>query len=728
MEEADRVAPTIRFGVFEVDIRSGELRRSGVRVKIQEQPFKVLASLLEHPGEVVTREELRHRIWPNESFGDFDHAVNVAVGKLRTALGDSAEIPRIIETLHRRGYRLILPITTENPATQPLTTPVTLVSAADESKRATSLAPRVGAVPAGTPVASAHGKWMPVLAIITTMAIAIGFTVRQWSSRSRVPNLQTAEITKLTDSGTAAYVSISPDGRYVVYALREGEKLGLWVRQVATRSDVQILAPEAVDFQGLSFSSDGNYIYFVRSDKNNLYYKSLYSMPVLGGPARLLIKDVDSAASFSANGRQFVFTRGTPSRNVLEVLVANADGSGEHVLASFASGGPEYTPGATWSPDGRTIAVTVMLLGEQVRWVLYTVSVANGSSRELYSSRNFIGRPAWLSGEDLLLIPLGDPFSKRPGSQLWTISNPQGEARRFTNDLSDYGLQIDLTRDGRILAATVTTALSNIWVAPAADPSTARQITFGESAMFDVAENADGKIMSQSPDGKLWIMNADGTQRAIFADNRNSFWLRPCGHYAIFASFENGQLELRRVDADGSNPTKLVSGDLSFPTCSPDGKFVYYLNNAHPEKVWRIAAAGGTPIAISDVLGEATVDHLTISPDGRFLAYLYGLVTPPAIKLAVIPTNGGPPLHIYGVPGGIFCTRWSPRGTGLQYLITRNGVTNIWEQSLTGGEPKQVTKFTSGTTFDFDWSPDNKRLLLTRGRISSDVVLFSNFR
>ena len=102
---------------------------------------------------------------------------------------------------------------------------------------------------------------MPVLAIIT-MAVAMGFAVRQWS-RSRVPNLQTAEITKLTDSGTAAYVAISPDGRYVVYALREGGKLGLWVRQVATRSDVQILAPDAVDFQGLSFSPDGNYIYFV---------------------------------------------------------------------------------------------------------------------------------------------------------------------------------------------------------------------------------------------------------------------------------------------------------------------------------------------------------------------------------------------------------------------------------------------------------------------------------
>lgn len=109
---------TIRFGVFEVDLRSGELRKAGFRIKLQEQPFKVLASLLEHPGEVVTREELRRRIWPEEEFGDFDHAVNVAVAKLRTALGDSAEVPRIIETLHRRGYRLIGSVTATNDAGQ----------------------------------------------------------------------------------------------------------------------------------------------------------------------------------------------------------------------------------------------------------------------------------------------------------------------------------------------------------------------------------------------------------------------------------------------------------------------------------------------------------------------------------------------------------------------------------------------------------------------------------
>jgi DNA-binding winged helix-turn-helix (wHTH) protein len=114
MGDKEHLVALIRFGVFEVDARSGEVRKAGVRIKLQDQPFKVLLTLLDHPGEVITREDLRARIWPNESFGDFDHAMNVAIAKLRTALGDSADTPRYVETLHRRGYRFIFPVVPVN--------------------------------------------------------------------------------------------------------------------------------------------------------------------------------------------------------------------------------------------------------------------------------------------------------------------------------------------------------------------------------------------------------------------------------------------------------------------------------------------------------------------------------------------------------------------------------------------------------------------------------------
>jgi DNA-binding winged helix-turn-helix (wHTH) protein/Tol biopolymer transport system component len=697
MDNAKPAASILRFGVFEVDLRSGELRKSGIRIKLQEQPFKVLAVLLTNPGQVVTREELRRQIWPNESFGDFDHAVNVAVVKLRAALADSAESPRLIETLHRRGYRFICPVTTDG-----------LKEAGKKSSVRSPIARR--------------WKGMIVISAVAIAGVVSGFY--RWSSKKPSPNLATMEITRLTDSGTASYVAISPDGRYVVYALRDGEKLGLWVRQVATASAAQILPPAPVDFQGLSFSPDGNYVYIVRSDENNLYFKSLYSMPVLGGPARLLIKDVDCAPSFSPDGREFVFTRASPTRRVTEVLIANDDGSDERVLTSFADTDPSYNPGATWSPDGRTIAVPVMFVGRQVRWVLYTISIAAVGPRELYSSHGYIGRPVWLPRGDKLIVPLEDPLSSR--TQLWTVSNPQGTVSRLTNDLSDYDLRIDLTADGKTLAGTVTTQLSNVWVASSNALSEAQQITSGETPMVDVAEIADGKIMSLSPDGKLWTMNKDGTERAFLPQIHNPLAFKPCGRQVVFVAFLDGQFVLQRVETDGTQITKLFSGDLWAPTCSPDGSHVYYINFVAPEKIWRMPATGGAAEVISDVVGEGSIDRLSVSPDGKFLAYLYQTASPPTWDLAVISTLGGPPMHRYLVPGGSSRPRWSVDGTSLQYLLTRHGVTNLWEQPLDGDSPKQSTRFPSDMIFDFNWSTDGKRLLMTRGSLNSDVILIRN--
>src|SRR4029077_13993956 len=133
------------------------------------------------------------------------------------------------------------------------------------------------------------------------------------------------------------------------------------------------------------YSPDGNYIYYAQSSKAIASYNFLYRVPVLGGPVRLLGKYADTPVSFSPDGLEFTFTQGLAERNILEVRIANADGSGDRLLASIPDGAGDFQPGPVWSPDGKTIAVTVMLRGEKVRWVLATVLVADGSVRSLYS-------------------------------------------------------------------------------------------------------------------------------------------------------------------------------------------------------------------------------------------------------------------------------------------------------------------------------------------------------
>src|SRR6202046_5149167 len=117
--EPPRHMSVLQFGTYEDSLQSGEVRRAGLRIRVQQQPMKLLEILLEHPGEVVTREQLRSRVWPNESFGDFDQALNIAIGKLRSALGDSAENPRFIETLPKRGYRFIADVSVLDTGARP---------------------------------------------------------------------------------------------------------------------------------------------------------------------------------------------------------------------------------------------------------------------------------------------------------------------------------------------------------------------------------------------------------------------------------------------------------------------------------------------------------------------------------------------------------------------------------------------------------------------------------
>jgi len=205
-------------------------------------------------------------------------------------------------------------------------------------------------------------------------------------------------------------------------------------------------------------------------------------------------------------------------------------------------------------------------------------------------------------------------------------------------------------------------------------------------------------------------------------------WLATCGSWTFFTSFEANTVTLSRLNGDGAHLLKLFSGDLAYQGCSPDGKFVYYVNRHRPQKLWKISAEGGPPLEVGPGMGEGVTGWLDISPDGKLVSYTFDQYNPPGWKLAVIPARGGSALHRFDVPGGTTHVRWSPTGTGLQYLVTQDGATNIWEQPLARGKPKELTKFTSQQIFDFKWSSNHQKLFLTRGDVTSDVVLLNNLR
>jgi DNA-binding winged helix-turn-helix (wHTH) protein/Tol biopolymer transport system component len=704
MENAGRVGSKIRFGVFELDPGSGELRKSGMRIRLQDQPFKVLCILLERPGEVVTRDELRSRIWPGDSFGDFDHAVNVAIAKLRQALGDSPGAPRFVETLPRRGYRFLASVL-----------PAESVSTRDRylptSKRRLPLVIMLGVV-------------------MVLLTAAAGLVLRKWFSHATGPDFQGMSIKRLTQVGdVGSPVAISSDGSYVAYVRfnSSGKTSIPRLMQIATGTEMPIPEAEGPLILGLTFSPDGNYLYVMRNDQVDPITHRLFRIPTLGTHLEHLLDSVDTPVSFSPDGQKFVYTRDVPKLGAIELRIASADGGNDHLLAIINGTSEVYARGgAAWSPDGRTICVPVEYTHAEKRWIMEAVSVADGNLHKLFSSHSFIGRPVWQPDGKSLIVGIQDAAHLM---QLWTVSFPEGELRRLTNGLTDYGYRPDATRDGKTVATVATmTQDSHLWSVSRSNPSKARLIN-SNPQISEFANSPDGRIFAIAFDGTPLVMNVDGSHPAAFTKTHDAYGIRVCGEFLVFLSMGATGDQLVRVNRDGSNPTRLATGALSSLDCSSDGNFVYYLDTTQPAKISRVAITGGTPAEVARILGQDTFGLISVSPDGRFLAYCYDeIVGQPVARLAVIPTSGGPPVKSFQRAVGLL--RWSPDSKNLDYVDDPSGSCNIWEQPLTGESAKQLTNFTSASAeciTSFDWSANGSDLLLLRAKSISDVTLISNF-
>jgi len=680
-------------------------------------------TLLAQPGQLVTREELYSKVWPNGTYVDFDEGLNTGIKKLRYALGDSAEAPLYIETVTRRGYRFLAPVSIVEPA--PPTNGSGPVAVADGTFPVEAQPP----LGTDTPVASQSRRkqFLSIAAVCLFVLSAIWWMERGRKLFSRASVSPEMEIRMLTHTGHAELAAISPDGLYVAYAPRVGENVSLRMRQVVSGGDVEILAPEDVEFVGLTFSPDGNYLYFIRSDKNDPGYKYLFVAPALGGPARKLITDIDSPISFSPDGRQFVFTRGIPTKNQTEVRIANVDATSDHLVTTLTGTAADYQPGATWSPDGRSIAVAILHVGKRIDSALDLVS-PDGGQREIYSIEGYVGRPMWHRSGNKLFLTLYKQQDRR--GQLWSISLPSGFAERITNDLTDYDTNLDLTRDGTTAVSVESVLESGLWIASGSYWSHLDQVNVGEAPLLDVLQGKNGSLIGITP-GELWSSKSDGSSRTVLT-KLNVNHLSECGKYLLAEVYHSGIRQLMRLDADGTHATILVTASPLSPACSPDARFVFYADLNPPQRIMRVSIEGGIPAEVARIPGDGIAGSLAVSHDGNFVAFPFEQFTPvPRLQLALLSVSKGAVTKSLKVPGRIYGNAeiiWSPNDSALQYAVATKGVTNLWEQPVAGGKPKQLTRFNSDEIFRFNWTQDHKKLLLARGSIRRDVVLISNFK
>lgn len=569
-----------------------------------------------------------------------------------------------------------------------------------------------------------------IIVIFVVIVAALGYGIYKFANQ-RVPAVSSPanNMTRLTSTSKVFAGTISPDGKQVVYGVEDAGQQSIWIRQVATSSNVQIVPPAEARYANFNFTRDGRYLYFNKREKNGP--DSLYEMPAFGGMARKIIENVSSRVALSPDGNSIAFIRGGPWEDENSLILANSEGGGERVVATRK--GPDNFAGTiTWKPDGKSITCVA---GEHAK-KLIEISLDGGAEKPVATPKWFaIATIEWLRDGNGLIVVAKEEMRSSPW-QIWYLSYPSGEARKITNDFSNYA-NLSVTADESALVVIKRETTSHIWLAPHGDASRAKQLTTGmgrEDGSPAVNWTPGGRIIydSTASGGRhIWIMNNDGSdQRQLTYGDYDDQGGRVShdGRYIVFTSNRTGTYHVYRMDIDGNNLKQLTNGPGEIgPSFSPDGLWV--ICNSQNYRSWKVPVDGGGLVQLTNDSWASGM-----SPDGKLVAYVRPSKAGPVHwKISITPFEGGPSLKTFDVTSDSRPTaRWTPDGAVIIYNLSHggvlSGVTNLWSQSIEGGPAEQLTNFNSGTFFAFDWSPDGKQLAYGRGFVSSDVVLISNFR
>lgn len=574
-------------------------------------------------------------------------------------------------------------------------------------------------------------RWIFVAgtAVVLMAAAAIaGYLASQRAPRSPHP-FERFNVRKLTTEGNVAASAISPDGTYVVYAVREPDGQALRLRQLATGADTVISQAQRIAYIGLLFSPDGQYIYYVAAPDISqrpgvsLWGRraNVYRLPALGGAPTQLIEDVRGMVSLSPDAKRLAFTR-VEKGGETALVAANVDGRDAKVLATRPGSRGFFESAPAWSPDGRHIAAAFW-----EEWASITILPADGGAETvlpLNAVWGAIQEMTWAPDGSGIFVTAADQSSTW-SFQVWFVAYPGGAAQRVTADARNYA-GVSLARDGRSLLVRDSEWLAQTWVGTLGSAARMAPVGSPGDGFGGLAWTPDGRIVFGTREWDLGVLDADGANRRTLTveehNNRGPTVSRD-GRYIFFRSWRQRDYGLWRMNRDGGDVRGVArTSDAERPDISPDGKWVFFVygGSAAPE-IWRVNSEGGEPERVA--AGMSAVD---VAPDGRTIAGP-GRTPDGRPNLVVAAVEGGGPLRTLDVPreiNDITCARWSPDGQSLLFAATVKGVGNIWRQPRAGGAPARVTDFPSDYIPAFDISADG-RIAVVRGRTNANMLLLS---
>lgn len=563
------------------------------------------------------------------------------------------------------------------------------------------------------------------LVIGLIVVLVVGY-LQFFGGREEIPPFEDMKLTQLTTDGKSSDVAVSPDGRYVAYVRFDKEKFNLWIRQVSTTNNIAITQPTEDYIWSLTFSPNGDFLYYI-TGKQGTNRSELRQISILGGNPKTILSRIRSRVSFSPDGKRFAYM--TDSAEVINYLaIADADGSNGRYLISRHS--PEHFDDLAWSPDGNHIGLIEGRSGSYMnhRLMIYSLEdekefIPEGQKWLTLRSIN------WMADSKGVIVAAADDQSSFDSPQLWYYPVKEGTAKRLTNNLNGYSFS-SMDRNSTQLAALEPEAFSNLYIVPNNSAAAVRQITEGSKrrdGMKGVRWLDNDRIIYSSRSGgydNIWMMAGSGgaeTQITSGPFVDQSAYPVPGQNTIVFSSNRSGSFNIWKCDINGSNLKQLTRGNYDIgPSVSPDGRWIYYGSYGDSGGgLWKMTINGDSVRSVT----PKHISYYSLSPDGRSIAY-YFFDQEQRQKIGIMSLVTG--AVEYETEYQNNAVVWTPDGKNFAFVRTQNGVANIWTAPVRGGKEQRLTAFTSGLIFDFDWTPDGKKLVVARGESSSDIVLLTD--
>ncbi len=684
------------FGPFRLDAERRVLSQNGIELGLRAKALDLLLLLVRRKGQAISKDELLNCLWPDTEVGE--HNLVVTMAALRKALGEKPGENRYIATRPGHGYMFVAELSSHAE-----------ISEAPPKE-----------------LGGRRVRWTKAwVAGAVVLLVAAVFIQTAIVGRQSDAGMSSSPI---TFSGTVALAAISPDGkRYAFVSGMAGEQ-AILVDDVGGSNPKQLIAPAAVSYSSLAFSPDGKSVFFI--EKGGMAKAASLNSVEAGGGAVTKVKENVSSAAVAPDGDRIAFTREDLLRGESVLVLSSMRSQEERILATRKLPGQLEHP--AWSPDGKRIGCVEVSVKNGSRNAHIIEFGLDGAKKDIaMGAFHRVSSLAWSRKTGVLLASARD---HRSGViRVWNISPETGKVEPLTSELNSM-IGVVPDGSGRRATAVQQRMIISLWVATAGKWAEARRVLYSDTLAGRSSWMPSGELLLETDSvgaAAFGILDlGKGTVRPFLPGVPQSWMPAVCANgedvYYRSVSAKGKGDAIWRSDVRGGKPVE-ASAPLNWASlsCAQDAYYAEF-DSAETIGIWKLPRSGGKPTRLSKHMAMWP----QLSPDGRWLACFYSYSDQPHDRkpenLAILPAGGGEPVWKYPLPLGAEVMpglAWNAESTGVHYVQNRDGASGIWFQPMRGGEAARVVAFPGEWIMHFAWSPDWKRVVVSRAVVGQDVVL-----